>query len=58
MHIGIYTIEFLGLWEELHNPNFNRVQFEAVRSEAWYAHGILHCITETGELSGTQSNCI
>jgi hypothetical protein len=30
------TIEFLGLWEELHNPNFNRVQFEAVRSEAGY----------------------
>ena len=28
------TIEFLGVWEELHNPNFNRVQFEAVRSEA------------------------
>ncbi len=28
------TIEFLAVWEELHNPNFNRVQFEAVRSEA------------------------
>ena len=28
------TIEFLGVWEELHNPNFNRVQFEAVRNEA------------------------
>lgn len=28
------TIEFLGLWEELHNPDFNRVQFEAVKSEA------------------------
>lgn len=28
------TIEFLGVWEELHNPDFNRVQFEAVRSEA------------------------
>ena len=27
-------IEFLGVWEELHNPNFNRVQFEAVRNEA------------------------
>ena len=22
------TIEFLGLWETLHNPNFNRVQFD------------------------------
>lgn len=28
------TIEFLGVWEELHNPNFNRVQFEAVRNES------------------------
>ncbi|MCD7823456.1 MAG: KilA-N domain-containing protein [Oscillospiraceae bacterium] len=28
------TIEFLAVWEELHNPGFNRVQFEAVRTEA------------------------
>ena len=28
------TIEFLGVWESLHNPDFNRVQFEAVKSEA------------------------
>ena len=24
----------MAVWEELHNPDFNRVQFEAVRSEA------------------------
>ena len=28
------TIEFLGLWEMLHNVDFNRVQFEAVKEEA------------------------
>lgn len=28
------TIEFLAVWEELHNPEFNRVQFEAVKNEA------------------------
>ena len=28
------TVEFLGLWEMLSNPNFNRVQFEAVKMEA------------------------
>ena len=28
------TIEVLALWEELHNPDFNRVQFEAVKKEA------------------------
>lgn len=28
------TIEFLGLWENLHNPTFNRVQFDTFRTEA------------------------
>lgn len=28
------TIEFLGLWESLHNPNFNRVQFDTFRRDA------------------------
>lgn len=28
------TIEFLAVWEKLHNPNFNRVEFEAFRNEA------------------------
>lgn len=28
------TIEFLGVWEQLHNPDFNRVQFEAVKNDA------------------------
>ena len=28
------TIEFLGVWEALYNPNFNRVEFEAFKSQA------------------------
>ena len=28
------TIEFLGLWETLHNPNFNRVQSDTFKNEA------------------------
>ena len=28
------TIEFLGLWESLHNPAFNRVQFDTFKTEA------------------------
>lgn len=28
------TIEYLGVWELLHNPDFNRVQFEAVKNES------------------------
>ena len=31
---GRNTIDFLGLWEGLNNPNFNRVEFDAVKSEA------------------------
>ncbi|MFH0876201.1 MAG: KilA-N domain-containing protein [archaeon] len=28
------TIEFLGIWEKIHNPNFNRVGFDTVRMQA------------------------
>jgi hypothetical protein len=28
------TVEFLGIWELLYNPNFNRVEFEAFRTQA------------------------
>ena len=29
------TIEFLGIWETLYNPNFNPLEFEGVRTEAY-----------------------
>lgn len=28
------TLEFIGLWEVLNNPNFNRVQLDTFRNEA------------------------
>ena len=28
------TIEYLGLWETLHNPNFNPLEFEGFRNQA------------------------
>jgi len=28
------TIEFLGIWEELHNPNFNCGEFAIIKSQA------------------------
>ena len=28
------TIEFLGIWEEMYNPDFNSIEFEGIRSEA------------------------
>ena len=29
-----FTIDFMGVWEQLYNPNFNRVEFEAVKNES------------------------
>ena len=28
------TVEFLGIWETLHNPNFNPIEFEGFRNQA------------------------
>src|SRR3989338_5501342 len=28
------SVEFLGIWEKIHNPHFNRVGFDTVRSQA------------------------
>lgn len=28
------TVEFLGVWESLHNPNFNSPEFEGIKNEA------------------------
>ena len=29
-----YTVDFLGIWEQLNNPSFNRVEFDTVKKEA------------------------
>ena len=28
------TVEFLGIWERLNNPNFNCVEFDIIKSQA------------------------
>ena len=28
------TVEFLGIWEQIHNPNFNYGEFATIRSQA------------------------
>ena len=28
------TIEFLGIWEEMYNPDFNSPEFEGIKNEA------------------------
>ena len=35
------TIELLGLWERLHNPDFKLVEFDRFRNEAGYNHFVL-----------------
>src|SRR3989338_10779137 len=29
-----YTLQFMGAWEQLHNPNFNPIEFHRIRNEA------------------------
>ncbi len=31
---NINTIEYLGVWEILHNPNFNSIEFDGIKTEA------------------------
>ncbi len=62
------TIEFLGVWEELHNPEFNRVQFEAVKNEAglnrfvmtptkWITQmNAIGIVSKAGRYGGTYAN--
>ncbi len=62
------TVEFLAVWEELHNLNFNRVQFEAVRSEAglnrfvmtpakWIeTTGAIGIVSKSGRYGGTYAH--
>ena len=32
------TIEFLGIWEQLHNPDFKPVEFDGFKKQAILAH--------------------
>lgn len=52
------TIEFLGLWESLHNPSFNRVQFDTFKTEAGLNRFIMtpsKWIEQTGAIGITSS---
>lgn len=39
------TIEFLGLWEQMHNPNFNPIEFDGIRNKT----GLNNFIITTNE---------
>ena len=36
-----YTIEFLGTWEQIHNPNFKVVEFDHFRMQAGLPNFVL-----------------
>ncbi|MBT3261058.1 KilA-N domain-containing protein [bacterium] len=59
------TIEFIGLWEQLHNSNFNSIEFDGIKNEAgsnsfsltpkrWInATNAIGIISKTGRYGGT-----
>ena len=62
------TIEFLGVWQSLYNPSFNRVEFDAFRSQAglnsfvmtpqkWVeATGAIGIVSKAGRYGGTYAH--
>ena len=62
------TVEFLGIWEELHNPNFNYGEFAIIKSQAglnsyklsvkeWTAKtNAIGIISKTGRYGGTYAH--
>ena len=62
------TIEFLGIWEKVHNPNFNSVEFDIIKSQAglhnfrlsakeWMEKtGAIGIIAKTGRYGGTYAH--
>lgn len=63
-----YTIEFMGLWEKIHNPNFKSIEFDAFKNEAgsnsfvltpqrWIeATGAIGIISKSGRYGGTYAH--
>lgn len=43
---GRDVIEFLGLWESLHNPDFNPIEFEGLETKPVQMH--LQCLRKNG----------
>ena len=46
------TIEFLGIWETLYNPNFNPLEFEGIRAEATWRIS-MPCLSTTSCLNSS-----
>lgn len=35
-----FSVEFMGIWEQIHNPNFNTTEFSSIRNQSGSAQ---HC---------------
>ena len=64
-----YTIEFLGTWERIHNPNFKVVEFDHFKSQAGLPSFVLSVsewiektnaiglVVRKGKYGGTYASC-
>ncbi len=62
------TIDFLGIWEQLNNPDFNSIEFDGIRNQAglnsfsltpkrWVAKtGAIGVVAKTGRYGGTYAH--
>jgi len=62
------TIEFLGIWEQLNNPDFNSIEFDGIKKQAglnsfsltpkrWIAAtGAIGVVAKTGRYGGTYAH--
>ena len=53
------TIEFLGIWEEIHNPNFNYGEFAIIKSQAGlnsYKISVKEWVEKTNAIGGTYAH--
>lgn len=47
------TLEFLNVWEKMNNPNFNSIEFDEIRKEAWlhtFSMSVKRWIERTGAI--------
>ena len=50
------TIEFLGIWEQLMNPNFNCAEFDIIKSQAGLNRYAIGIISKAGRYGGTYAH--
>jgi hypothetical protein len=51
------TVEFLGVWERLNNPDFNPVEFDGIRIQAGRTRHELHQLTRIQFVKRSWNSC-